>query len=107
MKVEAYRCDYCGHIKEAEEIVGVSRKQDMFDRMKSFPVTNFPEREQVHYCTDCYNQHVIYVAEREVDRKRDEEKYRLKVLEMSYNLAHQCVANFDKKMSIKNSKYRK
>jgi len=106
-KVEAYICDYCNHIKPADEVVGIKRIQDMFDKLKSFPINPHPEKESIHYCLTCYDTHVVRPTNRETNRKKDEAGYTLKLLEMSYNLASQCVANFDKKMFAKSCKSKK
>lgn len=106
-KIEAYRCDCCQEIKESAECVGVSRKQDMFEKLKSFPINPHPEREEIHYCTTCYNKMVVSPADREINRKKDEKAYTFKLLELSYILASQCVANFDKKMFHKSCKNKK
>lgn len=97
-KVEAYRCDYCNEIKESEEIVAINPVEDLFNKMAGFPaVFKYMERYNIHHCMSCYNMHVVSVAERETNRRKDERGYELKLAEMYYNLRSQCVANYMKK----------
>lgn len=86
MKIEAYRCDFCGNIKEAEATVGVSTQEDIFEKLKSYPIIANPAKATVHHCTDCYNIHVLQIAEATVNRKKDEYLYKLKIDELSLSL---------------------
>jgi|SRR5581483_47390 len=101
MKVEAYICDFCNTLRIAEEIVGVSLQPDLFEPMKGFKTNFKPERENAHYCTQCYSNIVISVAERECNRKKDEHGYTLKLEELSYMLRSQVVTNYNKKVQKK------
>jgi hypothetical protein len=53
MKVEAYKCDYCKKIYEAEEIKGVQNITTMFEDSDSFPTAEASKTE-AHFCMDCY-----------------------------------------------------
>lgn len=97
MRTEAYVCDYCNELRFGAECVGVLRNQDIFDKLSSFTTVMRPEKADIHYCIHCYNKVVVWVAEREVNRKKDEDRYTLKLKELSYLLKSQCVANYDKK----------
>lgn len=92
MKVEAFRCDYCGHVKEENEMTGVIPMEDMFEKLKSFPICNNPAKASVHFCLSCYQKAVIEKI-RTMDRKKDERGYELKLLELSYLLKSTCVSN--------------
>lgn len=92
MKVQAYRCDFCGHIRPDEEITGVIPSEDMFEKIKSFPISMNNDKTNVHFCITCYNKIVIEKA-RIVDRKKNEREYRLKLEELSYLLKSTCVHN--------------
>jgi len=91
MKVEAYRCDYCGQIRELDEMTGVIPIEDMFDRMASYPICNC-EKTNVHFCTTCYGKVVLQKA-RLIDRKKDEHGYAAKLKELQYLLRESCVRN--------------
>lgn len=97
MKTEAYTCDYCQQLRTAEECVGVNPTEDVFDRMAGYPIINNPAKADIHFCTTCYNMHVVSVAERETNRRKDEHSYELKLKEMSYIVRSQCVVNYNKK----------
>jgi hypothetical protein len=92
MKVEAYRCDCCGYVKEESEMTGIMPVEDMFDRMKSFPICTNPTKTTVHFCLSCYQRNVIEKV-RTVDRKKDERLYELKLNELQYALRSTCVTN--------------
>lgn len=92
MKVEAFRCDYCGNIRPDDEITGVNPIEDLHDRMLSFPIMANNTKTNVHFCTTCYNKVVIEKA-RLVDRKKDERLYELKLKELQYLLRSTCVSN--------------
>lgn len=96
-KVEAYICDYCQQLRIADECVGVAAQEDLFDKLASFPTNPRPEKESIHYCTNCYTHYVISPAEREVNRKKDEHGYMIKINELAYLLRSQTVNNFNKK----------
>lgn len=93
MKVDAYRCDFCGCICEADEIRGIIPVADMFDNQKSFPATDKISTTSVHHCIECSRSQVIIKAEYECPRKRDERSYQLKFSELYYLLRHTCVEN--------------
>lgn len=96
MKVEAFVCDCCGELKYYAEAVGVSLQPDMFDVMNGYKIINNPNKADVHMCTKCYNEKALYPAQREVNRKKDEQAYILKLKEMSYAVRATCVNNFNK-----------
>lgn len=101
MKTEAYICDNCGQLRPAEECAGIKPIEDMFERLNSFPIIADPAKAEIHQCTTCYNQKVIYVADREHDRKKDEQGYISKLNEMGYLLRSKCVENFKRKSAKK------
>jgi hypothetical protein len=103
-KVEAYRCDYCREIVEVNGCSGVSLQPDMFDKLKSFPIINRSDKADAHLCGRCYNLHVVSIAERETNRKKDENAYRMKLEELAYGLRSQVVSNFT---NSKSEKYHK
>jgi 3-hydroxy-3-methylglutaryl CoA synthase len=91
-KVEAYRCDKCQKIKLAKQIVAVSKQQDLFDSMRSYPTKyTLMDRYDTHYCTSCYQKHVIQLAESLFSKKKQPEQYDLKVLELAFHLKKQCI----------------
>jgi hypothetical protein len=94
MKTEAYICDSCNELRLYEEVVGVSPAEDIFERIKSYPVINRPDRAEIHMCTPCFNKFVIDVATREHNRRTDEQGYTLKMIEMSYLLRSKCVTAY-------------
>lgn len=97
MNVEAYICDFCNNLRLAEEVVGISPVEDMFEKMKSFPIVNNPAKAHIHFCTSCFDTYAVQVAYREVDRRKSEHLYKLKLDEMTYLLRSQCVTNYNKK----------
>ena len=98
-KVEAYRCDRCGNIKPYKGIVGIIAVEDMFDKMRSYPVNTKPEKCMVHVCTDCYASEVTEKA-RIIDRGKNQREYDLKVKELGFNLRQTCVFNVrDKRLA--------
>jgi hypothetical protein len=101
MKTEAYVCDFCNHLKFSAEVVGIVAQEDLFNKMDSFPVVPHSERAHIHLCTTCYNTYVVWPAEREVNRKQDEQGYALKLKELSYLVRSQCVTNYNKKIQKK------
>jgi hypothetical protein len=101
MKAEAYTCDFCGELKFSAEVVGISLEQDLFEKMKSFQTNPHAHRCHCHLCTKCYDMNVVQVANRDSNRKKDENSYRLKLEEMSYMVRAQCVANYWKKATKK------
>jgi hypothetical protein len=99
MKVEAYRCDRCGAIRQYDGIVGIIAIEDMFDRLSSYPTDTKPERCKVHVCTECYNKEVVEKA-RVIDRGKDNRGYELKVKELAFNLRQTCVFNVRDKRKL-------
>lgn len=93
-KVQAYQCDFKNHLVIEKYIMGIDPVEDLFDRQASFPTVFHPERTNVHYCLDCYREHVLIPASNMVDRKKDERGYELKVKELGYGLRAQTVANW-------------
>lgn len=93
-RVDAYLCDFGEHLVKAPGVVGITVIEDLFDREKSYPTNFKPEKCNVHYCTDCYKEHVLNVASKHVDRrgrKRGvdtgpaEREYELKVKELAFS----------------------
>lgn len=99
MKVKAFIADCCGELRIYDEVVGVSPLVDMFNKLKSFPVINDPDKADIHMCTPCFNKHVVDVATREHNRRTDEKGYTLKMEEMSYILRFNCVKAYKNKMA--------
>lgn len=93
-KVEAYICDFGAHLMAAKYIVGVSAAEDLFDKQRSYPTVFNPTRVNIHYCLECYKEHVLLPAGRQVDRKKDERLYELKVNELSYGMRLKTVQNW-------------
>lgn len=91
MKVEAYRCDNCGQIREYEEMTGIMPIEDIFTRILSFPVCKC-EKTNVHFCNSCYSKVVLQQA-RLIDRKKNETEYREKIIELGFLLRSNCVRN--------------
>ena len=94
-KVESYRCDYCGQIKDSENIVGISLVEDIFDRLLSFPIIKHNTNAEVHGCTDCYNYCMTEASS--INRRKYEQLYIDKRKEAGYNFRKQCVFNFIEK----------
>lgn len=93
MKVEAYRCDRCGRLVDSESAIGVSASEDMFDRKASYPLIWNPDKAVIHVCTDCMRDHAMVPAQNQIDRRKDEHLYKLKVQELSYDVRFQAVRN--------------
>lgn len=96
MKVQAYRCDHCGRIREDDCIIGVIPSEDLFERLKSFPITSNNDKTNCHYCTTCYEA-VVLSALRLIDRRKDEHLYAGKMAERQYLLRSTVVENVRKK----------
>lgn len=90
--IKSYRCDKCKIIKHEKEIVAVSKQIDMFDRLESYP-TKYTQldRYDTHLCTTCFQTHVISIAEKNTNKKKDPASYDLKVRELSYHLKQLCI----------------
>jgi hypothetical protein len=94
--VKAYRCDCCGSIKLVDEFVGVSPVEDMFEKLNSFPTISTPaamDKGSIHHCLDCYSKYVLVPSENAVNRKFNENGYKLKLKELHYDLRRKCVEN--------------
>lgn len=105
MKVSAYLCDYGNHIVLEKAIMGITPREDMFDRIHSYPIEPHAERAEVHICTECYKKVVLIPASRMVDRKIDERAYLLKVQELGYGMKHKAVTNYlARKRNVKGTK---
>lgn len=92
--VSAYRCDHCGKIVPSEDTVGINPVEDMFDRLASYPTVFTPvamSKCLIHYCTTCYQDHVLTPAANLSNRRKDEHGYELKVRELSYGLRAETV----------------
>ena len=103
MKIEAYKCDFCKKIYEGEEINGLSTQVDMFDVVKSFPVSVHPEKCLIHFCLECYRVNVLNPATL-IDRKKHETDYKLRLEQLTYIFKKQVIdsARLDKKNKGKN-----
>lgn len=104
-KVEAYICDCCGKLFEEAAMVGVSRQDDAFDKLASFPTVPNPAKAFLHYSVDCYREQVLIPSANLVDRKRDgDEAYKRKVRELAYMLRHKAVFNYNEKQRFRQGK---
>jgi predicted RNA-binding Zn-ribbon protein involved in translation (DUF1610 family) len=92
MKVEAYRCDRCGFIKQDDAIQGIIPSEDIFEKLESFPICPNPAKTSVHVCTECYDKEVVQKA-RVINKKTNAKEHELKLKELAYNLKHTCVMN--------------
>ena len=100
-RVKSYGCDCCGIIQPESAMVGVSDIQDLFDMMSSYPTIMNPDKAKIHYCTTCYGARILIPVRTEVDRKKNEELYRLKMKELTYQLRRLCVQNWQEKKFFK------
>jgi hypothetical protein len=85
-KVKAFKCDYCGKIVEYDECVGLKPIEDIFDRLKSYPVVNNPSKAEVHFCVSHYRELVTAPAESQYNRRINEAGYARKCDELAYDL---------------------
>jgi hypothetical protein len=93
-KVEAYYCDYGGHLMDAEHSIGVKPIEDLLDKIHSYPIINNPAKAEIHFCLKCYREKVLVPASNLVDRRRDEKGYKLKVNELAFGLRSSAVFNW-------------
>lgn len=93
MKIDAYRCDFCGAIKPDKRIVGIDPQPDLFSKIKSYPVKSNPDKTNIHVCIDCIRDNAQVPAENQTNRKKDENGYRVKYEELSFLVRSQCVQN--------------
>lgn len=107
-KVEAYICDCCGKLFPEAAIVGVSRQDDAFDKLASFPTIPNPAKAFLHYSVECYREQVLVPASNLVDRKKEGEgAYKLKVKELAFMLRHKAVFNYNERQRFTSSKKKK
>jgi hypothetical protein len=85
-KAHAFKCDYCGKLVAADDCVGVSPIEDMFDKLRSFPVIPNVDKAEIHFCASHYKEQVTAPAEAQYSRRINEEMYAMKVKELSYDL---------------------
>lgn len=90
-KVNAFRCDYCGKIKESSNVVGISQQQDFIDALKSFPTIKNADKANVHGCLDCY-KFCMRNAD-SINRKRYEQEYIKERDAAGFDFRKQCVYN--------------
>jgi hypothetical protein len=93
MQVEAYRCDFCGVIKEEKYISGITPVEDLFDKLESYPLQMNQRKTNVHFCNDCYRNNVLIATEKQINRKKDESLYKQKIKELALAFKRQCVLN--------------
>jgi len=98
VKVKAYICDYKNHLVKESATVGITLVEDMFDREASFPTNYHPEKCDCHYCVECYKTRVLIPAQNQVNRKKDEHLYELKVKELAYAIRSTVVSNYREKL---------
>jgi hypothetical protein len=81
MKVEAYKCDYCKGIFEADLMQGVKNEADLFESSASFPTIK-PDKADIHFCMECYRVNVeMHIKNRmkwKDGEKYDQEREKLK-----------------------------
>lgn len=94
MKVEAYKVDCCGSIVIEKDVVGINPIEDLFDKLESYPFVSNPNKVTVHICMHCFSDKVLQVAEKQVNRKKDEEAYKKKLKELSYAFRDSVVKSF-------------
>lgn len=93
-KVEAYRCDVCGEIRDSEQMYGVETRLDLFSDKEEFRTVIDPSKADIHYCGTCYETKVSRPAYMETNRRKDEPGYQLKLKELSTILKQIAVRNF-------------
>ena len=86
MKVEAFKCDYCGKIVEHDDCIGVSPVEDIFDTLLSYPTIFNPSKAEIHYCLQHYREQVTAPAESQFNRRINESGYTRKIKELHYDL---------------------
>lgn len=94
MKVEAYKVDCCGAIVIEKDVVGINPVEDLFDRLESWPFVHNPNKTTVHICMHCYSDKVLQMAEKQVNRKKDENAYKQKLKELSFSFRDSVVKSF-------------
>ena len=83
-KVNAYRCDFCGVVKEDKECSGISPVKDMFDPLESNKACPC-ENSDVHFCLDCYRVQVLNATANMTYRNASDDAKNAKTLkEMTY-----------------------
>lgn len=100
MKIEAYKCDYCGKLAPGDEAVGIGPIEDMFAAIESYPVIMNPARAEIHHCLECYDVQVLRPASNQHDRRKDEDGYKLKIRELYYSLRKSCILKVQSKKKI-------
>jgi hypothetical protein len=80
LKIDAYKCDYCKTICEADNISGIINTPEIFQQ-NLFKVVE-PHKAESHFCFECYRVNVeIHVKNRmkwKDGEKYNEERERLK-----------------------------
>lgn len=97
MKVVAYRVQCCDQLVQEDCVVGIIPSEDIFDKENSYPCDfKHPERCYVHICLDCYKTKVLIPASQQVDRRKNERLYELKVKELSFSFRESAVKAWQK-----------
>lgn len=92
--VKVYGADCCGQLRNADDIVGVDTAVDLFDNLRSYKTSMFPERTQVHYCLDCYREQVLIPTENESPRAKDAGAYSMQLEQYSFMFRKKVVNNW-------------
>ena len=97
MKVEAYIVDCCKELRLEKHTIGIVPTEDLYDIINSYPSIANPAKAIVHHCMQCYRKDVLTPAGLQVDRKKDENAYKLKLRELHYALRKKAVDNYRKR----------
>lgn len=99
--VKAYGCDVCGALKPEDITLGVSRAQDLFSAILSYPVEYRPEKAEVHFCQDCYREQVLVPGENEAPRRVDVKRHENIMSEYGAMFRKRAVENWMKEKYFK------
>lgn len=88
-KIEAYQCDFCNQIKDADLISGVKPDADCFNKIDGLK-TEKAAKCEIHFCISCYREQVIEPAERSSNRSTDEYEYKLMIRTLSFEFKQTC-----------------
>lgn len=92
MIVEAYKCDYCNIIQDAEYMTAVNPVEDLFDHSKSYPShQTLLHKYPVHFCLECYRVNVLIPVENKTNRKKDEAAYQSLLKDFTFIFKKSCV----------------
>lgn len=83
MKIQAYKCDCCGHGTSEEDIHGFKPVSNLFSN--SF-VSCPPEDTNTHICSGCYNEYVLIPVDKRMGKSKDADLKKELISEYSYLL---------------------